>query len=90
MSSWPAPQTPRPGPRWRALGLLLAAVLAAHALMLQTAPLGLGPAQAPEAQHATAFVTRRIEAPPATEPPAPEPKPAATIAKPPVFKKKKA
>jgi hypothetical protein len=96
MSPLPAPQTTRPGPPWRALGLLLAAVLAAHALVLQTTPQGFGPAKAPEAQHAPAFVTRRIDAPPATEPSAPPvaapaaAKPAAKIAKPPVFKKQKA
>lgn len=86
MSSWPAPQTPRPGPPWRALGLLLLAVLAAHALLLQTAPTRFGPALAPETQHAPAFVTRRIEPALAAEPPAPEAKPAAAIAKPPILK----
>lgn len=89
MSSWPAPQTPRAGPPWRALGLLLAAVLAAHALVLQTAPLGFGPAPVPEVQRAPAFVTRRIEAPPAAEPSPPPAPPAAKPVKPPILKKNK-
>ena len=85
-----APQTPRAAPPWGLLGLLAVAVLALHALVLQTAPLRFGLAPAPEAQHAPAFVTRRIEAVPPAEPPAPEAKPAATIAKPPIIKRKKA
>ncbi|MDO8718952.1 MAG: DUF3108 domain-containing protein [Polaromonas sp.] len=88
-----APQTPRAAPPWGLLGLLAVAVLALHALVLQTAPLRFGLALAPETPHPPAFVTRRIEAPPAPEPAAPPPtvqpvaKPAA---KPPAIKKKKA
>jgi hypothetical protein len=88
-----APQTPRAAPPWGLLGLLAVAVLALHALVLQTAPLRFGPALAPKVPHAPAFVTRRIEVPPAPEPAAPAPgvqpalKPAA---KPPAIKKKKA
>jgi hypothetical protein len=64
-------------------------VLALHALVLQTAPLRFGPALAPEAPHAPAFVTRRIEAPPVREPAAPPPT-VQPVAKPPAIKKKKA
>lgn len=85
-----APQTPRAAPPWRLLGLLAVAVLALHALVLQTAPMRFGPALTPEAQRAPAFVTRRIEAPPAAELSAPPVQPAAKPIKPPILKKKKA
>jgi hypothetical protein len=65
-------------------------VLALHALVLQTAPLRFGPALAPETPHPPAFVTRRIEAPPAPEPAAPPPLAAKPAVKTPTIKKKKA
>jgi len=90
MSSWSAPQTPRTGPPWGALGLLVVAVLAAHTLVLQTAPTRFGPALAPEAQRAPAFVTRRIDAPPAAALSAPPVQPAAKPTQRPILKKNKA
>lgn len=56
----------------RPLALLTVLVLALHALVLQTAPPRHGPAPDVSARHASAFVTRRIDAPPparATAPP---------------------
>lgn len=85
-----APPTPRAAPPWRLLGLLAVAVLALHALVLQTAPMRFGPALAPETPHAPAFVTRRIEAPPAPEPAAPPPFVEKPAVKTPTLKKKKA
>lgn len=85
-----APQTPRAAPPWGLLGLLAVAVLALHAMVLQTAPMRFGPALTPEAQRAPAFVTRRIEAPPAAELSAPPVQPAAKPIKPPILKKKMA
>lgn len=72
-------------PPWRALALLAAVVLVAHALLLTSAPERFGPERNPETP-AKAFVTRNIPpapvqpaAPPpvATPRPKPAPKPAA-------------
>ena len=58
-------------PPWRVLGLLAGAVLAVHALALQTQPARFGPAQAPLPQSVTVMTTRSIESNPpvATSPP---------------------
>jgi hypothetical protein len=74
-------------PPWRALALLAVVVLAAHALLLTSAPERFGPERNPATKPAKAFVTRSIPAPPPVEPvaappvatpkPKPAPKPAA-------------
>lgn len=87
MSRLPAPQTPHSAPPWGVLSLLLAGVLAAHALVLKTSPTRFGPALAPEAQRTPAFVTRRIDMPPPVA--APPVQPAAKAANKPSLKKNK-
>ncbi|MEP6964687.1 MAG: DUF3108 domain-containing protein [Polaromonas sp.] len=81
----PGAASPRAGPRPRTLGLLLIAVLMAHALVLRTAPTNFGPRLDPSSRRAAAFVTRSIRPPPApaagtpalAAPGPPTPKPAA-------------
>ena len=86
-------------PPWRILGLLAAAVLAVHALLLQTRPARFGPAPQPPPQSVAVLTIRSIEppAPPeAAVPPQPQATPpASTLPKPvvkpvrkPVFKQK--
>ena len=88
-------------PPWRVLGLLAAAVLAVHALALQTQPARFGPAQAPSPQSVMVMTTRSIESSPpvatsplqvtATPPALTSPKSFAKPAEPekkPVFKQK--
>ena len=88
-------------PPWRVLGLLAAAVLAVHALALQTQPARFGPAQASSPQSVTVMTTRSIESSPpvatsplqvtATPPALTSPKSFAKPAEPekkPVFKQK--
>ncbi|WP_411878527.1 DUF3108 domain-containing protein [Polaromonas sp. YR568] len=60
-------------PPWRALALLAVAVLAAHALLLQSAPERFGPERNPAPKPAKAFVTRSIAPPPPVQPAAPPP-----------------
>lgn len=78
-------------PGWRAMGLLTALVLAAHALVLRTAPSQFGPVPGPSSQRTRVFVTRSIAAPAPAEVTAPAAVARAVpIAKPaskPVFKK---
>ncbi|MHB1199648.1 MAG: DUF3108 domain-containing protein [Polaromonas sp.] len=64
-----APDTaaPHAAPPWRALAMLAALVLAAHALVLQTSPAHYGPAPDLASRQALAFVTRRIDMPPPAE-----------------------
>jgi uncharacterized protein YraI len=66
MSSYATP------PR-RALALLALGVLAAHALLLMSAPERFGPERNPVPKPAKAFVTRRIAPPPPVRPVAPPP-----------------
>ena len=82
MVPWPAP------PPWRTLGLLAAAVLAAHALLLQTRPARFGPEPAPQIPRAQVLSTRSIApAPPvAASPPEPSPTPPASLPPKPVAK----
>jgi len=72
-------------PPWRVLGLLAAAVLAVHALALQTQPARFGPAQVPSPQTVTVMTTRSIESSPpaaASPPQVTAAPPALTAAKP--------
>ena len=85
-------------PPWRVLGLLTAAVVLAHALVLQSRPVRFGLGQEPPPRSVAALTTRRIEpAPPlpasppqaAATPPAPTvPKPVARPTKKPALKQK--
>ena len=58
-------------PGWRAMGALTALVLAAHALVLRTAPSQFGPVLEPSSQRTRVFVTRSIAPPPPAEVTAP-------------------
>ena len=60
-------------PPWRALGLLALGVLAAHALVLMSAPERFGPERNLVPKPAKAFVTRSIASPPPVQPAAPPP-----------------
>ena len=83
---------PSARPTWRILGLLAAAVLAVHALVLQTQPTNFGPAQESPPQSVAAMTTRSIASTPpvaagppqarATPPPLIAPKPIAKPAEP--------
>ncbi|MGH8804855.1 MAG: DUF3108 domain-containing protein [Polaromonas sp.] len=75
MSTLAAPyaSASRAAPPWRALGALGVLVLAAHTLVLRTAPSRFGPELDPATQRARAFVTRSIEMPPPAEVTAPPP-----------------
>ena len=66
-------------PTWRALGVLAAVVLAAHALVLRTAPSQFGPALAPPLQRPRVFLTRSLVPPPPAEVTAPVPETAARV-----------
>ncbi len=78
----------RGAPPWRALVILVAVVVTAHTLVLQTTPSRFGlPLEAADSR-TEAFQTRRIEAPPAAGPAVPPPEPAAARA--PKSKPKKA
>lgn len=50
-------------PSWRAMGVLVLVVLAAHALVLRSAPSQFGPAPELSPRHTRAFVTRSIAPP---------------------------
>ncbi|MGH8833255.1 MAG: DUF3108 domain-containing protein, partial [Polaromonas sp.] len=63
----PYAAAPRAAPPWRALGALAVLVLAAHTLVLRTAPSRFGPELDPAAQRTGAFVTRSIDRPPPAE-----------------------
>lgn len=96
MSSLAAPYSAasRAAPPWRALGALAVLVLAAHTLVLRTAPSRFGPELDPASQRTRAFVTRSIEIPPPAEvtapPPMAAPKPVAKPVSKPTPKKKEA
>ena len=89
---WPAP------PPWRTLGLLAAAVLTAHALLLQTRPARFGPEPEPPIRRAQVLSTRSIAptppvvaSPPEASPTAPASLPLKPVANPvqkQAFKKK--
>ncbi|MFC5522053.1 DUF3108 domain-containing protein [Polaromonas jejuensis] len=86
----PAPQTatgPSARPPWGTLLALAGLVLAAHTLVLRISPRPPGAELAPPSPRSAAFVTRRIELPPAAEAPVP---PVAKPVKKPVLKKKMA
>ncbi|WP_411884980.1 DUF3108 domain-containing protein [Polaromonas sp. YR568] len=72
-----APPTPLASgyaaPPWRALALLALVVLAAHALVLKSAPERFGPERNLVPKPAKAFVTRSIAPPPPVQPAAPPP-----------------
>jgi len=65
-------------PSWRAMGVLVLVVLAAHALVLRTTPGQFSPAPEPAPRHTRAFVTRSIVLP-SPEAAAPAPVPAADV-----------
>lgn len=69
----PHPGFARGTPTWRATGVLTALVLAAHALVLRTAPSQFGPVLDPSSQRTRVFVTRSIAPPPPAEVTAPAP-----------------
>ncbi len=66
-------------PSWRTMGGLVLVVLAAHALVLRTAPNHFGPTPDPTARHARAFVTRSIVPPPLPDAAVPTPVAAANV-----------
>ena len=91
MENRPVP-LPAPPP-WRILLLLTAAVLLAHALLLQSRPARFGPGQEPPPQSVAALTTRRIDPAPAASPPPAAAAPAAPTApklatRPPTLKQK--
>ena len=67
----PPTDVARGAPTWRALGMLAAVVLAAHALVLRNAPSQFGPVLAPASQRTRVFVTRSIAPLPSVEVAAP-------------------